>query len=143
LRAPENALRLATIRAVFRGSWKVEVDDLEWAIAISRESMRHLRRGLEKHQTEELGQFEIVERIRDQFRAVRPRGDRQEYAGKRVLTWGQIRKACERITSDYSKIERAIEHLRLCGDIAELEPARSAGQPTKRWEWLHEHSEKE
>src|SRR5262249_6646026 len=44
IRAPEIALRIATIVAVFAGSKVVELGDLQWAIEFARYSTKHLAR---------------------------------------------------------------------------------------------------
>jgi hypothetical protein len=64
IRAPEIAVRLATIVAVFRGSAVVDVEDLLWAIEVVRLSTKHLQRGLSKHMLDELEQADLVELIR-------------------------------------------------------------------------------
>jgi hypothetical protein len=87
VRAPENSIRIATVVAVFRGSLEVDVEDLEWAIALATASMSHLCRGLDRHMQEELTRADLTERIRDQFREA-PLGTGQ-YQGKRVLTLGE------------------------------------------------------
>src|SRR5262249_53190114 len=46
IRAPEIAIRLATIVAVYRGLPVVEIADLEWGIEIAKASTRQLKRGL-------------------------------------------------------------------------------------------------
>jgi hypothetical protein len=42
IRAPEQALRLATIVAVFRGSAVIEIEDWKWGEDFARYSMRQL-----------------------------------------------------------------------------------------------------
>ena len=123
IRAPEIALRLATIVAVFRGSATVEVADLEWSIELIRQSTKQLSRGLQKHMLEEYAQADLVAYIREQFRL----------AG--LLTLGQIRKLCERKTDDHRKIGHAIDHLVMCGDIEEV-GSSGPGRPTRRWKWI-------
>ena len=123
IRAPEIALRLATILAVFRGSSTVEVEDLEWSIELIRQSTKQLSRGLQKHMLEEYAQADLVAYIREQFRL----------AG--LLTLGQIRKLCERKTDDHRKIGHAIDHLVMCGDIEEV-GSSGPGRPTRRWKWI-------
>jgi hypothetical protein len=139
IRAPDNAVRLATIVAVFRGSARVEVEDLEWAIELVSVSMRHLGRGLRDHALEDLDRADLVERIRSQFHSAKPEKGGQ-WQGKKVLTHGKIRKHCERWTSDYRKIDECIHHLVICGEIAELGASRNPGLPTRRWEWMGDNS---
>jgi hypothetical protein len=125
IRAPEFALRCATVVAAFRGpATVVEVTDLEWAIALARYSVKQLARGLDKHMLEELEQAELVEHIREEFHR-RP-----------VLTHGQIRKLCERKVNDFRKIDVAIDHLVKVEQIVELDEASRAGRPTRRWQWV-------
>jgi len=68
IRAPEIALRIATIVAVFRGSKVVALEDLEWAIAVARHSAKQIAHGLQKHMLEDYEQADLVERIREEFR---------------------------------------------------------------------------
>jgi hypothetical protein len=68
IRAPENALRVAEVHAVFRGSMTVEHEDLDWGIAIIEQSMRWLMRALRKHRTDDLEQIDLVEKVRGEFR---------------------------------------------------------------------------
>jgi hypothetical protein len=123
IRAPEIALRIATVLAVFRGSDVVEVDDLDWAIKLARSSTVQIARGLQKHMLEDYEQADLVEHIREEFRR------------KTELRLGQIRKYCERKTGDYRKIDAAIHHLAACEEIVELDPPDGPGRPTKRWRW--------
>jgi hypothetical protein len=120
IRAPEIALRLATVLAVFRGSGVVEVTDLEWSIKLARLSTSAIAKGVSEHMLEEYEQADLVDHVRQEFRRM---GE---------LRWGQIRKLCERITGDYRKIDAAIHHLVTCEEIEELEnpnePPGPAGQ---------------
>jgi hypothetical protein len=99
IRAPDFALRCATVVATFRGSEVVEVEDLEWSIEFARHSTKQLARGLAEHMLEEYEQADLVEHIREEFRR---RG---------VMTHGTIRKLCERKVNDHRKIDLAIDHL--------------------------------
>jgi hypothetical protein len=124
IRAPEIALRIATIVAVFRGSTVVEVEDLNWAVKVVRHSTTQITRGLQKHMLEDYEQADLVEHIREEFRR------------KSELRLGQIRKHCERKTGDYRKIDAAIYHLVACEEITELDVPEGPGRPTKRWRWV-------
>jgi hypothetical protein len=126
IRAPEIALRCATIVAAFRGpATVVEVADLEWAIALARHSTTQLARGLDKHMLEEFEVADLVEHIREEFRR------------KGELTLGQIRKLCERKVNDFRKIDLAIDHLVKVEHIVELEEEEAKrGRPTRRWKWI-------
>ena len=130
IRAPGNALRLATVVAAFAGSAVVEVRDIEWGIGVVDQSMRWLVRALRKNMTEDLDQVDLVERIRNEFIKKIRKGE-----PKPQLTQGQIRKLCERLTKDHRKIDQAIDHLVKCGDIVELDQLGKVGQPTRKWEW--------
>jgi hypothetical protein len=123
-RAPENALRMATVVAVYRGSRTVDLEDLEWGLALVEYSVRQIKRGLDEHVLEQLAQGELVKKIRDEFRR----------AGR--LKRGDINRLCERLTDDYSKIQHAIDHLSSIGDIVELERRGVVGRPTQEWEWI-------
>jgi hypothetical protein len=105
IRAPENAVRTATIVAAFRGSATVDIEDWRWAEQVARHSINQLRRGLDKHGRDEMDQADLADRIRDYFRR------------KRRLTVGQVHKHCERQAKDYRDIDRVIEHLEKCSDI--------------------------
>jgi hypothetical protein len=123
IRAPEIAVRLATIVAVFRGSDVVDVDDIRWGIEVVQHSTKQLMRGLSKHMLDELEQADLVELIREKFRQFG------------TMTVGAIRKLCERRTNDHRKIDQAIEHLEKSGDIALLDQSTGPGRPTTRWKW--------
>jgi hypothetical protein len=71
IRAPEQAVRLATIVAVYRGSLVVDVEEWQWAKAVVKNSMALLIRSLDKHQREKLEQVDLVERIRDECPTIR------------------------------------------------------------------------
>jgi hypothetical protein len=133
IRAPEIALRHATVQAAFRGTALVDAEDLAWGIELARYSTRFLMRGMDKHMLEEYAQADLVEYIREEFRhrmaAPMPGADRG------VLTQGQIRKYCERKCKDHRQIDAAIYHMELCEDITELEDEGGAGRPTRRWQW--------
>jgi hypothetical protein len=85
IRAPEIALRLATVLAVFRGSKVVEQDDLEWGTKLARLSTTQLARGLHQHMLEDYEQADLVEHIREEFvllsLAVRPHVFRRHQPG--------------------------------------------------------------
>ena len=85
IRAPEMAVRLATIRACGRSSETVDVDDIEWAIELARASADMLCAGVAEHMVPE-GLDGLCEKIievvqrnkgmcseRDIFRSVRRR----------------------------------------------------------------------
>src|SRR5262249_48753793 len=111
------------IVAVYRGLPVVEIADLEWGIEIAKASTRQLKRGLDEHLIEEMEQADLVKHIR------------QEFKRKEVLTQGSIRKLCERLTSDYRKIDWATDHLETCGEIIQFEQPIGPGRPTKKWRW--------
>jgi hypothetical protein len=128
IRAPENAERLATIAAAYRGSSLVEVEDLEWGIGVANQSMHWLVGALRRNMMEDLDQADLVDLVRGEFLKKLKKGEASQ------LTEGQIRKLCERKTKDYRKIEQVIEHLVQCGDMVKL-PRAGAGRPTRKWEW--------
>ena len=123
IRAPEQALRLATVVAVYRGSSLVEVEDWQWAEEVVRYSMRQLIQALHKNLCEDLDAADLVDRIRGEFQK------------EGELTQGAIRKLCERKTKDHRKIDQAIDHLVKCGDIVELDQQGRVGFPTRKWKW--------
>ena len=82
-----------------------------------------LVRGCDKHMLEDLHQTELVERIRE----LREKGER--------VTVGVIHKYCERQTSDYRKIDAAISHLEMCGELIKESSRERPGRPTVAWRW--------
>jgi hypothetical protein len=130
IRAPEQALRLATIVTVYRGSSLVEVEDWQWAEEVVRYSMRQLIHALQSNLCEDLDQVDLVDRIRTEFQKKVRQGEPQG-----ELTQGAIRKLCERKTKDHRKIDQAIDHLVKCGDIVELDRQGLIGFPTRKWKW--------
>ena len=133
IRAPEIALRHATVQAAFRGTTLVGVDDLAWGIELARYSTRFLMQGMDKHMLEEYAQADLVEHIREEFR--RRKATPMPGADPDVLTQGQIRKYCERKCKDHRQIDAAIFHMELCEDIIQLKPVDGPGRPTLRWQW--------
>src|SRR5262249_46617625 len=125
IRAPEQALRLATVVAVYRGGSVVEIEEWKWAEEVVSYSMRQLIQALQRNLLEDLDGADLVERIRAEFQK-KPEGE---------LTQGAIRKLCERKTKDHRKIDQAIDHLVKCGDIVELNCAGRVGFPTRKWKW--------
>jgi hypothetical protein len=123
IRAPEIALRLATIVAVYRGSGVVEVEDLKWSIALARQSLTQLQRGLNKHMLEEFEQADLADFIRDLFRR------------HREMKHGEIRKICECKTKDLRQIDWVIQHLITSEEITAFE-YDGPGRPTQRWKWI-------
>jgi hypothetical protein len=132
IRAPEQAVRLATIVAVYRGSTLVEVEDWQWAVEVVKYSMTQLVRSLGKHHIEKLEQIELVERIRGEFLRTENLPKDRKIAGE--LTEGQISKLCERSCDDYRKISFAIQHLLKTGEIEEFSVTRP-GPSTRHFRW--------
>jgi hypothetical protein len=92
------------------------VRDWEWAVAVVKYSMSQLVRSLGKHQRDNLEQVELVDKIREEFlREDLPPSSGRKTVGE--LTEGQIHKLCERLTEDYYKIDKAIQHLLKVGEI--------------------------
>ena len=131
IRAPEQAVRVATIHAFYRGSEVVEVDDWKWAVEVVEYSMRQLVKSLDKHQREKLEQHELVEKIRDEFLRTEKLPEKRK-AGE--LTEGQIHKLCERLCEDYRKIDLAVKHLLTTGEIEEFHVNRP-GPRTRHFRW--------
>ena len=131
IRAPEQAVRVATIHAVYRGSLVVGVEDWKWAVEVVDYSMHQLVRSLNEHEREKLEQLDLVERIRKEFLRHEKLPDGRK-AGE--LTEGQIHKLCERLCEDYRKIDFAIKHLLTTGEIEEFEPIRP-GPKTRHYRW--------
>jgi hypothetical protein len=132
IRAPEQAVRLATIVAVYRGSSIVEVEDWQWAVEVVNYSMAQLVRSLGKHQREKLEQADLVERIREEFLRTDKLPKDRPVAGE--LTYGQIKKLCENLCEDYRKIDIAIRHPQSTGEIEEFEVVKP-GPQTQHYRW--------
>ena len=135
IRAPEQAVRLATILAFYRGSKVVEVADWERAVEVVKYSMEQLVRSLGKHQREKLEQVELVDKIREEFlREDLPKSSGRKTIGE--LTEGQIRKLCERLCEDYRTIDQAVNHLVKIGEIEEFTPdPPRPGPATRHFRW--------
>jgi hypothetical protein len=123
IRASEMALRLATIVAAFRGSELVEVEDLDWAIAIAEHSTCQLEQGLSRHMLEEYERADLLDYVR------------QRWAQRGRMTRGQVYKLCERKTGDRRKIDDVIYTLEEMGEIVRLDDGGGPGRPTTAWEW--------
>jgi hypothetical protein len=123
IRAPEQALRLATVVAVYRRSALVEVEDWQWAEEVVKHSMHQLVQAMHRNLSEDLDQADLVDRVRTEFQK------------KGQLTQGAIRKLCERKTKDHRKIDQVIDHLVKCGDIVEVNREGKVGFPTRKWQW--------
>jgi hypothetical protein len=54
MRVCENAIRLATIIAVGRGSLTVEIDDMRWGLALAQQAYEAIVGGVRKYMTEYL-----------------------------------------------------------------------------------------
>ena len=87
IRAPEMALRLATIVAVFRGSDVVDLVDLEWAIGVAEHSTTKIVEGLQTHSSEDMEQVELIRIIRAKLQQ------------KKTMTAGLLFKTCENKTT--------------------------------------------
>jgi hypothetical protein len=130
IRAPEQALRLATVVAAYRRSSLVEVEDWQWAEEVVKHSMHQLVQAMHRNLSEDLDQADLVDRIRAEFQKKARKGEAQGQ-----LTQGQISKLCERMTKDHRKIDQAIDHLVKCGDIVPLNQEGKVGKPTRKWQW--------
>jgi hypothetical protein len=133
IRAPEIAIRLATIEAayltpslsVLDGRW-IDLAGLEWAIAVAEASTRMLKAGLDQYGIEDLTKEDIVDRLREKFRVVRE------------MNIGDCHQHCKRRAGgDYSKVDAALTHMVSVGDIEWIEQGYiSPGKPTLRYRWL-------
>jgi hypothetical protein len=129
IRVPEYALRLATIVAVFRGSFVVDLIDLKWAIAVSANSATKIIHGLREHGSEDLETIELIRLIR------------QKLQQKGALTKGAVWKICENKTNDHRKIWAAITHLVTLGEAEQIERSE-VGRPTEgKWRWHDQFKE--
>lgn len=123
IRAPEQALRLATVVAAYHCPALVEVEDWQWAEEVVKHSMHQLVQAMHRNLSEDLDQADLVDRVRTEFQK------------KGQLTQGAIRKLCERKTKDHRKIDQVIDHLVKCGDIVEVNREGKVGFPTRKWQW--------
>jgi hypothetical protein len=96
IRAPENALRLATVEAYWRGADIVDIEGWRWAKAVVDLGMRQLVKALHQNMSEDLAAADLADAIRAEFQKEKwqvlvkgPLGD-QQLVGQ--LTHGQIRK---------------------------------------------------
>ena len=138
IRAPENALRLATVEAYYRGVDVVDIDGWRWARAVVELGMRQLVNALRQNMSEDLAAADLADAIRAEFQKEKhqvlvkgPLGD-QQLVGQ--LTHGAIRKLCERKTPDFRKIDQAIGQLITIGEIVEVQ-YQGPGRPTTKWQW--------
>jgi len=122
-RCAEMALRMATIVAVYRGSDVVEVEDLDWSIAIAEHSTTQIEAGLHKHMLETLERADLLDHVR------------RVWSERKRMTLGQVMKACERKTDDRRKILDVIQTLVDAGEIVELASEYGPGRPTQTWLW--------
>jgi hypothetical protein len=107
MRACENAVRLATIVAVGRGSKTVGREDMEWAVALSERSFQAAIGGIEKYTREYFEFPKFCERIVENIRAAggwmskrdlyRKFGRNMRWGNELDRTLGQL-VAAERIT---------------------------------------------
>jgi hypothetical protein len=130
IRAPEIALRWATVVAVYRGSEVVEVEDLQWAIAVVRHSTSIMQHGHDKVVLEAMQLAELTDFLREL------------YAKHGTLTYGKIRKECERKVEDYRMIDQANGQLLATKEIV-AKGYSGAGRPTEgRWTWVGSRSKR-
>jgi hypothetical protein len=143
IRAPEQALRLATVEAWFCGNGTgtdyspVVVDEAgyQWAVAVVKQSMGMLVAALDKNMREDLEHGDLVELVRAEFH--KDKNKVVVAGGRRVgqRTWGQIHRLCEKKTKDMRKIGQVVAHLEACGDIMKLGASGGPGRPTDKWQW--------
>jgi hypothetical protein len=133
IRAPDLAVRLATVVAFYRCSATVDVVDWDWAVELVKYSVAELRRGIDEHMSGKIEQADLAKRIRGYVR---------DRAGKYV-TIGELCKAFERKVDDVRKLEAVIWHVERTRDIIQvpLEEVREAkgesraGKPTIYFRW--------
>jgi hypothetical protein len=125
IRAPEMALRIATIVAVFRGSITVEVEDLKWSMDLVKGSTRTFHSDLEEHMSEDVGIGDLARLLR------------KEWMVRKIMSQGEVHRFAERKSGerDFSKIDKAINHLEICGDIFSFGTPPTPGKPTVWWRW--------
>ena len=132
IRAPDLAVRLATIVAFYRCSPTVDVADWEWAVEVVKHSTEQLRIGLDKHMINKLEQADLAEKIRDYIRARRGQ----------LVKIGDVKRTFERKVDDMRKLENVIWHVVEAGDVAVVPPEEvqealgvRAGRPTTWFTW--------
>ena len=132
IRAPDLAVRLATIVAFYRCSPTVDVEDWEWAVEVVKHSTEQLRVGIDKHMLGRLEQADLAERIREYVR---------ERRGQMVKI-GDVKRTFERKVDDVRKLENVIWHVVGTGDVIQLSSEEvaerlgtRAGRPTVWLTW--------
>jgi len=132
IRAPDLAVRLATIVAVYRCSATVDVEDWEWAVELVKYSVEELKDGIDKHMIGKIEQADLADRIRAYVR---------NRAGQYV-TIGEISKAFERKVDDVRKLNEVIWHVEQTRDIIQvpIEEVKAGkqewrGKPTVYFKW--------
>jgi hypothetical protein len=137
IRAPELALRVATVEADWRGANVVDVVGWEWARALVTGSMQQLAAAIRESMSDNLKTAELCDVLRAEFQKEKHKVATVDAIGRtrRVgrLTLGDITRLLERKTDDHRKIPGAIAHLVACGDIVELLDWKGPGRPTRRW----------
>jgi len=132
IRAPDLAIRLATIVAFYRCSPTIDVADWEWAVELVKHSTEQLRAGLDKHMINTLEQADLAERIRDYVRVRKGQ----------LVKIGEISRTFERKVDDVRKLNHVIWHVVETGDITVVSPEEGreilgvrAGRPTVWLTW--------
>jgi hypothetical protein len=139
IRAPELAVRLATIVALYReravrqhagavdvAEREVDLIDLEWGIALAELSTRTLKDGMDKFGLEDLTREDLADKLREAFRR---RG---------TMSVGECHQVCKhKAGGDFKRVDEAIWHLDKVGDIEVVDQPMGggAGRPTTKYRW--------
>jgi len=130
MRVPENAIRLATIVAVGRGSPTVDVPDIEWAHALALESAESMHAGFVKYSTDPLVFAALVQRAKDLLGA----------APRRCMTLRDFKRKMERHLKSKRDLDDLIKYLKDAEYIAchRKGPSKKGGRPSVVIELLSE-----
>jgi hypothetical protein len=130
MRVPENAIRLATIVAVGRGSRTVDAADIEWAHALALESAESMHAGFVKYSTDPLVFAGLVQRGKDMLRA----------APDRCMTVRDFKRKIERHLKSKRDLDDLIKYLEEAEYIVQHTKAatRKGGRPSTVIELLAE-----
>jgi len=62
---------------------------------------------------------------------------RKEWMSRKIMSQGEVHRFGERKSGekDFSKIDKATNHLVICGDISPFLPPVTPGKPTIWWRW--------
>jgi hypothetical protein len=135
MRAPEYAMRLATVEAFWRGANVVDATGWHWARVVVDQGLRQLHKALRQNMSEDMAAGDLINAVRADFQKekyqVLVTGPLGDIKGVGQLTYGEIKKLCERRTHDLRKIDLALSHLLDTGEIVEVKRT-GPGRPARK-----------